>query len=758
MRSSDKLLTLRLRIGLALVAGSATLLSSVPDTDAQPTNPPEPSAAAPGPAPTLFRQELFGVATLTARLRDGSSVERSEAAERLGHLRDARRAASILAEALADESNRSVRTSIVRSLARLARPEATPALLRLVRAGRVRGAQLLAVALGEIGRAGDPRAVVALAEMLQTPGLADSARVGLRRAGAAALPALLRRATEGGPAEHQLIAALGDLGSHQATPVLVEKLRNEGNPTVRNAAIDALARIGDPRAAEPVAALLDSEEFGTARLALVALRSVGGPHNAAAVSAVLEDAQRRGDHEMEDLALHTLTGMDPPAAAAALTEGVGASDTGRVHRAAAIALRWHHRAAIPVLYGLLREGSRADAAINALAAVPGGEGVSVFIQEAQPGNEHLASLRRGLAVALRRWERDLPPRTLRRARRVVAQEPGARGLVLRALARDRGVEDELRRALNDDFVTNRIAGAVGLRLLGEGQQALLDALLIERTPRVVRQLIGSLLSFDVDRLELGDALRDSLWARRRGVGVGQEVALLLAVAGGTRELRRARRDTLGREMRVRLRGEDARWRGVAAEALAYLGDRRAARTILARLDGRHSSDVSRRVMAAAVAHLMPEALREAVRRSGRLDEDPQVRQRLRDAAEGRTRALRPRGEGVLTHTLTAVETSLEGVPVMLRLPDGRREWAQSLPDGLVVLADLPAGRVDVRVQVPEEAAEESSPAADTADGPAGLGAITPAVTPAQGESLTFVDTLLTRDPTLGHCLPPVLRS
>ena len=358
-----------------------------------------------------------------------------------------------------------------------------------------------------------------------------------------------------------------------------------------------------------------------------------------------------------------------------------------------VALERPRRVLAAVLYGLLREGSRAEEAASALAELDAGQGVPILLREA--ANDRSPALR-ALAVAARRWREELSPAVRNEALTRLRLHPDdARGWLLRAVARDRSVEGRLRRALQADDPVERAIGAFGLELIGSADAApwLVDALATESDPEAFRRMASSATTLGA-RVAPG-----SLWARMEDPRVAAEAMLLAAALAEDFDLRRRRR--LGETLRRNLRADDARTRAGAARALAVAGDRDAWRALLRRVETDVATEV-RRAAARALNVLAPESARDALEAVGRVEEDGAIRRALREATRTRRRAeaFELRGRHVLRVRVVAAEGETEGgIPVEVVLPDGRWLRLRSLPSGEVFLADLPSGDADVRVEL-----------------------------------------------------------
>jgi hypothetical protein len=135
------------------------------------------------------------------------------------------------------------------------------------------------------------------------------------------------------------------------------------------------------------------------RAALAALEALGAGPGAD----VVEQRLQSSDSGVARQALAALLQVDPERGAVALTASVAASDPAVVQQAAELALAWRHPLVVPVLFGLVNEGSRAERAMSALAELDGGAGLPVLMHVARENAQHASTARHALAMALRRW-------------------------------------------------------------------------------------------------------------------------------------------------------------------------------------------------------------------------------------------------------------------------------------------------------------------------------------------------------------------
>lgn len=630
-------------------------------------------------------------------LEASSVAERARAATELG--RETRRgrtaqAAERLVRALEEERHPTVREAIVSALARLGHVDALEPLAQQVEVSHARELQRLLLAIAAIAEAGSPRAASLLVEQLSTRGRSEFAREALRRAGLVALPALLRalRDSTGGRAE--IARALGETGSHQATPGLLQALAGDWETADGVAMLEALAAIADPRAQDAVhRVLVSASDPRVERAALVALEALGAGPGA-------EDIEQRllsRDAGVARQALATLLQVDPERGAVALTAAVAASDPAQVQQAAELALTWRHPLVVPVLFGLVNEGTRAQRAMSALAELDGGAGVPVLLHVARESAQHAGSARFALAMALRRWASALPRGERRDALAEVEREPGTRVWLLRALAADRNVEADLVRGLADEAAITRLHAAHALFVLGRYASAaaadeLLAAAQRETSAHAFRELAYAYVGLD----QPCTASVRGLGARLRAADT-RDAALLL-LAGCSAELTPRLHREVAQLARRQLTSPSTAARATGAWALARAGDPLATRTLLGRLEQEQDPWVRRALARATWVLAGSEHLAEA-RSLARIESDPLSAAWLRDAGRGEnpTRHFAASGDEILRVQIRPVDPVPEGLGVEVRTTEGRALRVTTFPDGLLVVPDLAAGVADVEV-------------------------------------------------------------
>ena len=135
--------------------------------------------------------------------------------------------------------------------------------------------------------------VDALAHLLGTdpdPRVRAEAAEALGRRGDAAVPALMAALSDGDAVVIEAVAtALGETGSEQAVPWLIEAAEGHGDRLVREAAVAALGAIGDGRAVATLLSLVASAPPQVRRRSVVALTVFDGPEVEAAIRAARDD-------------------------------------------------------------------------------------------------------------------------------------------------------------------------------------------------------------------------------------------------------------------------------------------------------------------------------------------------------------------------------------------------------------------------------------------------------------------------------------
>lgn len=593
------------------------------------------------------------------RLELGTPSERMTAAQDLRRVGDPRQAVEALETALPREANGLVRAAIAESLAFHGNPSSGLVLAESFTATARAGLDSIARALGTLR---EPVGIEALVSGLDRADRIRAAREGLALAGVAAVPLLRRRAKESPSVP--VLTALGEIGDVSALPELVAAASHAA-ASIRASAIRSMGILGDDRARNTVRIATGDADASVVNVAWEALASLAGPADAEALVAGLE----RGVQPA--LLLKALLRVDASRGVAQLVSYASGNDPDLALLASTIALEMPRADLVPVLHGLVREGSRREEALSALAEAEGGAGLPVLLEFRTDRDAQ-----RAIAVCLRRWPFGA---RIRRAglgalRALPTRGPSsARNLVLRALAGDEDVVPLLESRLEDADASIRAWAATGLGLVGNGSGgAIHDALTDEEDIEAFRRLVDAALRHDASiperaiRRFAGEPHAQAAIFRsfaQRGVGVRER-----------RRLRRALHD--GWEPTVR----------AALEAIVRLNERSAIPTLFAAYD--RSEDVPRRrIIARALAALGAADSSQGQRRR-RVAYDPSVRAAWSGAGNAQ-------GHRVLRFRVEA-EQAPEGVLCLIELPSGEMKLQRTLAGGELFVPDLQAGSADVR--------------------------------------------------------------
>ena len=268
---------------------------------------------------------------------------------------------------------------------------------------------------------------------------------------------------------------------------------------------------------------------------------------------------------------------------------------------------------------------------------------------------------------------------------------------LRANHGDASVEASLLAALHAPAAITRLQAAHALMALGERAsdavgEAIVDAARDETSAAVFHELVYAHLH---TRAGCPTTVRG---IRTRVHTTETKDAALLLLAGCYGELTPSLRREVGQGARGQLAARSPISRATAAWSLARMGDGRATRTLLSRLEN-ESDPWVRRAMARAIWVLAaPEHAAEA-RGVARIEGDARAAAWLREAGRGTLRGRRfaARGDEILRVQPRPVDPLPEGLVVEVRLGDGRALRVTTFPDGLLLIPDLAAGTADVEV-------------------------------------------------------------
>jgi HEAT repeat protein len=270
---------------------------------------------------------------------------RLDAVAALGRIGDRRATDAILPFLNLPPEKRRV---VFAALGSIADPRTESVLIRALRSAQDDPDARAQVALG-LGAIGTPNALRALQEALGELNLtvADSAALGLQRAGAKALPYLAQAARSENPAvRRRATVALSGIADPQSVALLAQLL-NDPAPEVSRAAADALGRVNRSEAVPLLIRALSHPDGGVAQNAARSLARIGN----SAIPPLLQ-AMRSPDPTVAHLAASALSQID--AAEPALLQ---AATDPALRRCALIALiERGSMKAIP----LLEQASRAD--------------------------------------------------------------------------------------------------------------------------------------------------------------------------------------------------------------------------------------------------------------------------------------------------------------------------------------------------------------------------------------------------------------
>jgi len=218
-------------------------------------------------------QSVSGLLELL-RTKDDEALQ-LDAIAALGRIGDRRATEAILPFLTVPAEKRRV---VLSALGSIADPRTERVLIQALRSAQDDPDARAQVALG-LGAIGTPRALRALQDALGELNLtvADSAALGLQRAGAQALLFLAQAARSENPAVRRRVAvALGGIADPQSVALLSELLRDPA-PVVSRAAADALGQVNRPEAIPVLIRALRHPDGGIAQNAARSLARIGEP-------------------------------------------------------------------------------------------------------------------------------------------------------------------------------------------------------------------------------------------------------------------------------------------------------------------------------------------------------------------------------------------------------------------------------------------------------------------------------------------------
>lgn len=634
-------------------------------------------------APARAQDSGWVAAFSELRMRPGFDDPRASLSDRLalahalGRYGARADAVATLREGLQGDPPRALRDELLLALARRGPSEAREDLIAQLEHGAPPAS--LALALAAIG---DARTIDALVRGLgreASSAIAEESllRIGppsaLRLARALATPELAVRAAD-------VLAGLGPYAS-LARPAL-ERALVARDPVLRAAAASALGAtgFGNARSAAALAARL-SDQPQVAQAALAALAVVG----TSAQADVLAEALNRVPADQRALALRALAHADPARGAPLLASALRSGDAAQRSAALDVLQGDTPDPAFTALLAARVAGEQGEAAASALARIAGGRGLPALLKAAHGNARAAAHAARALAIGLRRFGDDVDGDVHDGALALLRALPNPeRKLVLRALARDADVRDDIARALRAKSPAERASAAAAARMLGAGELAgsVREALLRERDPEAVRRLCEAALALSV---QLSAAALQP-WLDEPETA---PEAALLAVANAGERAPEALRVALRRMLAP---GRLTRVRVGAALALGRLHDSSALPPLQAALD-----DPAARVRLAAVHALLAiggDEVWETLRAHARVERDPLVREA---ALEAQAEPVYSPAERVLEARVRTEATTTHERPMLdVLLDDGRWLRMRTLPEGELLLEDLTGGNADVR--------------------------------------------------------------
>lgn len=619
-----------------------------------------------------------------AALRSPDVDARVRAARQLARRGEARRTVLALLEALEAEEDVRARRALFEALARRGDESAVePLAAHLPDWGR----EDRAAALAALGAIGGEQATRVLVEWLGAADTGDASADALIRVGAPAVPHLIRAlgTPVAAPAAARTLGAIGDA---RATPALVRALQG-APPLTRTAIAQALGRLRDERASAALLALLEDPAPAVVAAALDALGAIGHAGSVASIRALA----LRGPSEQRASALAAWLRIAPAEAAPELVALARADDTPALLRRVILdgVLATPHPAFAPLLIAEL-DGPSGDAAADALARLPLGAGVGPLLTRAE--TEEGFDL--PLALAIRRHAAAITPAMTRRARAHLRGRPGSTGAVLAALARDEAVVDRLVEGLSSTAPTERAHAALGLELLGAAASSaaptLAGRIAEERDEAAFRAMATAALAIGA---RVDPARIDARWW-----DAATAPEALWLTADGLREAAPRTRRRARRAMRRALRAPRPRVRAGAALALARAGERSAWRALVAALEDDNPS--VRLAAARALASLRVPEARAALEARARVETSGPVRASLAQAAtDARATPATLAGDEILyVRVVTAPGLApRDALIVDVVLPDARWLRVAALPDGAVLVPELPHGAAEVDVRL-----------------------------------------------------------
>lgn len=605
-------------------------------------------------------------------------AERKRAALCLSRWGPHREGGAAIVEALSRENDATVRIVLLEALARRPDPRAHEELVKSFRSVDPREREIASIA---ISANESEEGIDFLLDSLSDPVMRGAARRGIERLGGHAWPKLVA-ALDRPDARDAVAGWLGASKREEAGPILRAALKS--TPAGSRASIlRALGQLGDRDSATVILAELESPSREVVEAALLALADVGSAQHAPRI------VRKLSDPALAEVALKALLALDPTAAAEACL-AVRKQDVSRFLTLAPTFLESDAPEMAPVFSELAKLEGSASQAYEALANLRGGAGLPLLLRTVGSRAASARDADLAIAIAIRRWGREVPRTEYDRAIAWLRSVPveGGRRVLLRALARDSAVAPNLVRDLRSPRASVRSSAARGLEWLGDEStaSALVEALREERVADVFRDEARALL-------RLGASVPLAIVSSRIDDPSTAPEAMRLAGRQLPSRFTTPAARAIREQLRRGLRSHDPRMRAAAAEGLSLANDRVAHRALVLTLD-----DPVTEVRWAALRALgelrAPESI-EAIEARARLEEDLSLRAALHETAVALRRGdhpAPPRGAFVTLHAVN--DGSPEGFEVVF--PGGPWLVEKPLLDRRVVVVEAPSRRPIVR--------------------------------------------------------------
>ena len=503
----------------------------------------------------------------------------------------------------------------------------------------------------------------------------------------------------------------------QATPHLVNKLVGSRSPAWL---IRALALIGEKESMRSVVPFLNSDDLDTRLAAIEAVGDLGTKRYANKLIEHLHDP----DPAVSEAALQSLHKLGSKLRKSTLVPLLRDTEATQKLLALRIYLRFYLRDALPVLRSFLRssdpvirggaieiaqsledpvaistlvnEAAREPRLITTLANIRKGAGLNTLLKFHAQHPSLRPTVEREVAILLRRWREDLDDDEWENAVALLRNaDPSPRTLLLRALAQDPSVDDELLTILEHPIPLIRATAARAFAFLGDAEHLneLAEALQTESNPETVRRLCEA-----IARLE-GKVALGILWRHINEPESAPEALALAALSADEASVRERRR--LAVLMRQSLRAYDARTRAGAARALAIMKEKSAWRALLVSLE-----DNDEQVRLASAHAMLTLATMETIpelRAQWRVENASRIRNVLRSAIAAAKAKQAPESstnQRIFRILIKRREArKYRSLLVDLKLDDGRWHRSRTLPTGELIVTGMPGKVADLQIQV-----------------------------------------------------------